>query len=406
MKSFKQYLTEARGPNLHLEHLEDEILNGGVEGTRGAINFLRSLRDMLGGHTKAPVNVSVKWDGAPAIYAGYLPGTTTFFVATKGLFNKEPKYATTHKEIDERFHSGLAPKLHVALDYFPKLGIKGIVQGDLMFTKDDLQKVTIYGEKYITFQPNTIVYAVPLHSDLARDIQRAKIGVVWHTGYRGDSLENLRTEYNISTNYMKNVPGVWHHDARFEDVSGKATFTEQETLILNRILSEAGKMFNKVDARFLDDLSNDQEIHSLIKIFNNSKIRQGQKIGSPSKHASEFIQFVEQRIQKDVDAVKMDKTKDAKRKAGKELVSRIQRSRSQLIDIFDLYNVIIDAKIFVIRKLEQVKKTHMFVRTNDGFETTSPEGFVCIDHLGNAVKLVDRMTFSKHNFNVQKNWTK
>ena len=164
-----------------MEHLEDSVLNGGVDGTRGAINFLRSLRDMLGGHTQSPVNVSVKWDGAPAIYAGYLPGTDTFFVATKGLFNKEPKYATTHAEIDEKFHSGLAPKLHMALDHFPKLGIKGIVQGDLMFTKDDLKKVKIHGEQYIIFQPNTIVYAVPVKSHLAREIMRSKIGVVWHT---------------------------------------------------------------------------------------------------------------------------------------------------------------------------------------------------------------------------------
>jgi len=46
------------------EHLEDEVLNGGVVGTRGAISFLQSLRDMLAGHsTGRTVNLTTKWDG-------------------------------------------------------------------------------------------------------------------------------------------------------------------------------------------------------------------------------------------------------------------------------------------------------------------------------------------------------
>ena len=85
MLTFKQYLTEAKeGKNLHLEHLEDEVLNNGINGTRGAINFLQSLRDMLAGNAKRSVNVTVKWDGAPAVFAGINPENGKFFVGTKG----------------------------------------------------------------------------------------------------------------------------------------------------------------------------------------------------------------------------------------------------------------------------------------------------------------------------------
>jgi hypothetical protein len=73
----------------------------------------------------------------------------------------------------------------VLLPELKKLGIKGIVQGDLMFTQSDLKKQTINGVEYITFQPNTIVYSVPADSDLARTILSAKVGIVFHTTYNG-----------------------------------------------------------------------------------------------------------------------------------------------------------------------------------------------------------------------------
>ena len=73
MISFLELTEDKGGKNLHLEHLEDEILNYGVDGGRAALNFLRSLRDMLAGASRSSVNMSVKWDGAPAIFAGINP---------------------------------------------------------------------------------------------------------------------------------------------------------------------------------------------------------------------------------------------------------------------------------------------------------------------------------------------
>jgi hypothetical protein len=190
MLSFKEYLIEAaqEGKNLHLEHLEDEVLNHGVDGTRAAINFLQSLRDMLAGNAKKSVNVSVKWDGAPAIFAGINPENDKFFVGTKGVFNVNPKVNYTDADIDKNHSAaGLNAKLKVALKYLPKLGITDVLQGDMLFTDNDLKQETIDDKSYITFTPNTITYAIPKES--SHKITKAKMGIVWHTTYSGEKLE-------------------------------------------------------------------------------------------------------------------------------------------------------------------------------------------------------------------------
>ena len=185
---FSEYITESKkeGANLHLEHIEDEVLNRGVNGARDAINFLQSLRDMLAGHAESRVNLTTKWDGAPAVFCGINPDNGKFFVGTKGVFNANPKLNYTDEDIDNNHPSeGLNAKLKIALRYLPKLGIKGVLQGDMMFARGDIQDKTIDGVDYITFQPNTIVYAVPADSKLAQSMRAAQMGIVFHTSYTG-----------------------------------------------------------------------------------------------------------------------------------------------------------------------------------------------------------------------------
>ena len=146
MHKFLEILTEDKGgKNLHLEHLEDEILNYGVDGGRAAINFLRSLRDMLAGSSRSSVNMTVKWDGAPAIFAGIDPEDGKFFVAKKSVFNVDPKLYKSNEEIDADLSGTLNDKFKVALQELSKLGIKGVLQGDLMFT-DDVETSKIDGK--------------------------------------------------------------------------------------------------------------------------------------------------------------------------------------------------------------------------------------------------------------------
>ena len=408
---FTEYLTEAvkEGKNVHLEHIEDETLNRGVPGARDAINFLRSLRDMLAGHSDSKVNVTTKWDGAPAIFAGINPENGKFFVGTKGVFNKNPKLNYTDEDIDNNHPSeGLNAKLKVALRYLPKLGIKGVLQGDMMFTKGDIDKQVIDGVPYITFQPNTIVYAVPSGSKLARAMLDAQLGVVFHTSYTGKTLEDMKASFNIDIKNLQTTKDVWFRDAYFVDASGTATFTEEETKHITEVLSRAGKLFQTINPMTMNRIAASDAILTMIKTFNNTKVRSGERIKDTRLHTMELISWVENKLNKEILAVKMEKTKQKKQQEKNEVMRFFRGNAGELKKIFDLQNDLVESKNMIITKLQQLRQvTGTFLKTEDGFKVTNPEGFVAVDKLkGSAVKLVDRLEFAHANFNAQKNWDK
>ena len=405
MFAFTSFLTEQK--NLHMEHLEDEVLNGGVAGARGAINFLQGLRDMLAGNSASSVDVTVKWDGAPAVFAGTNPENGQFFVGTKGVFAKNAKINYTDTDIDNNHSGGLASKLKVALKELSKVNIKGVLQGDMMYTSEDLQKETIDGEPYITFQPNTIVYAIPVKSKLAAKLLSSNMGIVWHTTYSGDTMEDMTASFGVSSGAFSESSSVWQADASFKDHSGSATMTSTETDSVTKILSQAGKVFRQIDSNTLAMVAGDPTPKELIKTYNNKMVREGQKISNPKKHTAGVIKFVYDKLKADVDKVKRETTKIEKKRKMDLYVDFFRDHSSDLVKIFALQNLLIDAKLLIVRKLEQVKSIKTLMKTSTGFRVTAPEGFVAIDKLkGGAVKLVDRMEFSMQNFNAAKNWDK
>ena len=405
MFAFASFLTEQK--NLHMEHLEDEVLNGGVEGTRGAINFLQGLRDMLAGSSASSVDVTVKWDGAPAVFAGINPENDQFFVGTKGVFAKNAKINYTDTDIDNNHSGGLAEKLKVALKELSKVNIQGVLQGDMMYTHNDITKETIDGEPYITFQPNTIVYAIPVKSKLAAKILSSNMGIVWHTTYSGDTMEDMTASFGVSSGAFSESSSVWQADASFKDTSGSATMTSKETDDVTKILSQAGKVFRQIDSNTLAMVAGDPTPKELIKTYNNKMVREGQKITNTRKHTAGVIKFVYDKLKADVDKVKRETTKTEKQRKMDLYVDFFRDHSSDLVKIFTLQNLLIDAKLLIVRKLEQVKSIKTLMKTSTGFKVTAPEGFVAIDKLkGGAVKLVDRMEFSMQNFNAAKNWDK
>jgi hypothetical protein len=412
MISLSQYLTESKeGKNVHLEHIEDEPLNRGVEGTRDAINFLRSLRDMLAGNASgSTVNLTTKWDGAPAIFAGINPANGKFFVGTKGVFAKNAKLNYTDKDIDT-YHpgEGLNKKLKLALRYLPELGITGVIQGDMMFSKSDLKRQTIDGSDYIIFQPNTVVYSVPTESALAKQMTNAQIGVVWHTSYVGPSLEDMKASFGVDIGRLKQTRNVWFRDASFVDASGTATFTSKETEELTSVLSEAGSLFRQISSRTLNEISVNDSYKIQIKAWNNLKVREGKEITNTSTHVQQLILSIEEKLNKSIAEAKKQDTKLKRQKEKTIVVGWYKANKNELKKIFDLQNLLVRAKLMIVRKLEQVKSSiGTYMRTDEnGFKVTAPEGFVAVDTMkGNAVKLIDRLTFSQTNFNAVKNWSK
>ena len=412
MISFNEMLTEDKGgKNLHLEHLEDEIINYGVDGGRAAINFLRSLRDMLAGSSRSSVNMTVKWDGAPAIFAGIDPSDGKFFVAKKSVFNVNPKLYKTEGEINADLSGALNSKFKIALAEFSKLGIKGVLQGDLMFT-DDVETTNIDGQRYYTFQPNTIVYAVPVDSDLGKTISKAKIGVVWHTTYSGNELQDMKASFGANIKGLTKSSSVWMDDATYKDTAGKATFTQGETDAITAILSDTGKTFQRINAvqlkKFLalqEGLTGNMAGASL-KTYNNSKVRQGQKVTNPRSHASGYPAWVEQHVQKQIDKAKSPAGKKKYQNIQTEMVREFKKYVRVLEYVITFQNLLVDAKMQIVKKLNSIKGlTDTFIRTSNGFKVTNPEGYVAIDRVsGGAVKLVDRMEFSFNNFTAIKAW--
>ena len=407
---FSEYITEAKeGKNLHLEHIEDEVLNRGVAGTRDAINFLQSLRDMLAGHAESRVNITTKWDGAPAVFCGINPENGKFFVGTKGVFNKNAKLNYTNADIDANHPGeGLNAKLKVALRYLPKLGIKGVLQGDMMFAKGDIKTQTIDDQEYITFQPNTIVYAVPTDTKLSDMMLAAQMGIVFHTSYTGKTMDDMKASFNIDINNLTRTKDVWFRDAYFIDASGTATFTEDETKQITRVLSDVGSKFKSTSSLVLNRIASSEILQVQIKTFNNTKVRAGEAIKNTAQHTRELIKWIEDKHNKEILAAKKEETKK-KRIAEKNEMMRFFRSyANELQKIFDIQNDIVIAKNMVIKKLQQLRQvTGTFLQTENGFKVTNPEGFVAVDKLkGNAVKLVDRLEFSLANFSAAKAWSK
>jgi len=409
MFAFSNFLTEQK--NLHMEHLEDEVLNGGVAGTRGALNFLQGLRDMLAGNADASVNVTVKWDGAPAVFAGINPENDRFFVGTKGIFAKTGKINYTDTDIDDNHPGGgassLNNKLKVALKELPSANIKGILQGDFMFVPEMLVKETIDNEPYITFQPNTIVYAVPVKSELAAKILSSNMGIVWHTTYSGNTMEDMTASFGVNPGSFREVGSIWQTDASFQDTSGTATMTKKETGDVTKILSKAGKLFRQLDSNVLGMIANDDQTGELVKAYTNKMIRQGEKITNVRKHTAGLIAFVYDKLKAEIDKVKREETKKNKKDVMDRYVGFLRKNSGEFVKIFAMQNLLIDAKLLILRQLEKVKSIKTLMKTSTGFRVTAPEGFVAIDNLkGGAVKLVDRMEFSMQNFNAAKNWDK
>ena len=413
MIRFKEMLDESKaGKNLHLEHLEDEIINYGVDGGRAAINFLRSLRDMLSGNSRSSINMTVKWDGAPAIFAGKDPEDGKFFVAKKSVFNVSPKLYKTEAEIDDDLSGDLNAKFKVALAEFSKLGIDGVLQGDLMYT--DLDTTTIDGTKYYTFQPNTIVYAVPVDSDLGATMNASKIGVVWHTTYTGTALQDMKASFGANISSLSKPSSVWMDDATYKDTSGKSTMTEKETQKVTASLSATGSTFKRINPNMLKKFLKVQEsmtgaiAGASLKTYNNSKVRAGEKITNPKQHAAGYVKWVEMSIQKQVDKVKSTAGKEKYSKMKKEYAREVSKHTNNLTQIITFQNYLVDAKMQIVKKLNSVKGlTDTFIKTANGFKVTNPEGYVAIDRIsGGAVKLVDRMEFSFNNFTAIKAWDK
>ena len=400
MFSFKGFLTKDK--NTHLEHLEDDIINRGSVGGINAINFLKSVRNMLAGSGKTP-NITVKWDGAPAIICGINPENGKFFVGTKSVFNKTPKINYTTADIRRNHGGEVAKKLQVCLDQLSRLRIKGILQGDLLFT-DDLKSVTIDGEKMISFTPNTITYAVPVDSDIGRRIKRAKMGIVFHTQYSGKTMDSLSAGFGTVTGSSnRNVflaSAAYKQTSVMFDKSELSKFDAQIRMAEGS-LSKAKPILDLMSGNVTDELS----VGYRLKTFFNYYIKNSNSdMGKVKVMQQQFRDYYENFINAEIDSRKTPKGKEKFIKAKADNLRFIDRNRTALYFAIASHITLANAKNTLLQKMNQIQSIGNFLRTSKGYRVTAPEGYVAVDNVAGAVKLVDRLEFSRQNFTMPKGW--
>ena len=405
-------LTESSDKNLHLEHLEDLILNDGYNGANTALKYVNALRIMLNVGGEGQSKVTVKWDGAPAVFCGTDPVDGKFFVGTKAVFGKtENKAAKSSSDIDNWYpNEGLNKKLKIALAYLKQLKIQGVLQGDMMFTADDIETTTINGEDVYTFTPNTITYSVPVNSDIGKKIKTAKIGVVFHTTYTGETLADMKAEFGASVSNLAQISSVWYDDAYYKDVGGKATLTSKENEVVKNGLHQAHITLKKAQPETFNKFLEDPALATWLKPFINKRITSGQSVGEPIQFVKEFIEYFKEKMEGEITKLKTGAEGPAAQKRLEKILTTekfVEDNLNTILIVMAVYKQVIQLKLKLLKKLERIEQSvGTFLKTEDGYKVTNPEGFVAFGMEGGAVKLNDRLEFNKANFNQAKSWSK
>ena len=388
----------------HLEHLEDEMLNYGVDGCMAAVSFLKELRKMLG-HQESSGFMQTKWDGAPSVVCGVNPENGMFFVGTKSVFNKtEPKILYSEAEIDMLYSGDLAEKLKYSLRYFSELGIEGVVQGDLLFTSD-LRTETINGERLHTFRPNTITYGIPEDHPIGRAASTAKIGVVFHTHYTGDELASMQARAGAKVEGSRDALVV-KNDTPMDRVG----FSRAEMTKFNNYITKIERMC-KICGDFLDELvgasgsTGDAKFHisTFLKPFFNSQIKNAQSISNIDEALYDLANFYHEKTSKELAKIKTPANLVKKRNLVYESENYLVNNVYKFKAMIALYKELQAVKQMVIDKLDHLEEFRTFVQTEKGYKVTTPEGYV-LHKDGSMIKFVNRLEFAYNNFTLQKQW--
>ena len=400
MFNFRGFLTSDK--NTHLEHLEDDIINRGSKGGDNAINFLKSVRNMLAG-SGSTANITVKWDGAPAIICGVNPENGKFFVGTKSVFNVTPKINYTQRDIKSNHSGVVAKKLSVCLANLSRLNIRNILQGDLLFT-DDLKMINIDGEKMVSFTPNTITYAVPVTSDLGRRIMKANMGIVFHTQYSGKNMKSLSASFGTvtgSSNRKIFLASAGYQESKVMFDKGELSKFDAQIRMAEGSLYKGSNMLDLMSKTSNDTLS----VGFRLKTYFNHYIRNSNAgMEKVSVMQSQFESYYESALQAEIDSRKTDKGKAKYIQAKADGLNFIKRNKSALYFAIASHITLGNCKTTLLQKMNQIQSIGHFIRTSNGYRVTAPEGYVAVDKVAGAVKLVDRLEFSRQNFTMPKGW--
>ena len=393
--------------NTHLEHLEDDIFNSGPAGVTNSINFLKSLREMLTtGSGGAQMKVTTKWDGAPAIICGRDPQDGRFFVGTKSVFNKtNPKVVYSEADAD-RLYPGqtVGSILKNCLQRLSTLPIQGVLQGDLLYQKTPAV-IMLEGKRTYSFRPNTITYTVDVKSELGQKVGASKLGIVFHTEYTGTSMTDLMAGFGADVSKLQGKPEVAVFSSEFQNVGGAANLSKVERASVNRTIlaAETNLRQGQTFIKGIQDVGKGPfTLPALFKVYFNQVVREG-RVPPAQIMSKQFCSFIDKKFTTEIAKKKTGKSKVEWMKRRNEAVKYLNTNRTSMNNALDGFKNLMDAKVMIINKLTKIKSVGTFLEEENGLRATNPEGFVAIRD-GAALKLVDRLEFSRANFTAAKDW--
>jgi hypothetical protein len=391
----EEVLTEFK--RTHLEHIEDLVVTDGYEGGKAIIEYYKGLLFTLKGTSSEAMEVSVKWDGAPAVVCGTHPETGKFFVGTKAVFNKKDvKINYTKQDIAKNHGTDtLGQKLLKCLVHLSKLNMQGVYQGDLLFT-DDVSRNNIGGKPHLTFRPNEITYAVPEDTGLAKQIAAAKVGIIFHTTYVGNTLADMTAKGGADISAFTTSSDVFFDNAVYKDVSGTANFTAEETKSFMAGIDKMESLLENVPRDLATSLGNSDFV-DFFKLYINAQVKAGILPGNVNQFLQGFQKFYMERMQGQIAGLKTDKAIDMRKSKMSDMQNILARMKRPLQAMLTFYKAAQKMKSIVLKKMNQAMAIGSFQQTDNGLQVTDPEGFVAVDRSGNAVKLVDRLGFSRRN---------
>jgi hypothetical protein len=394
MISFTSYLNESANEEklTHLEHAEDHPINAGEEGFKHAFNTLHGTHLALQGK-KSSVSLSTKYDGSPSVIFGHHPESGRFFVASKSVFNKDPKLNYTESDIQKNHgHApGLVSKLTAALHHLPKVTPnRGVYQGDIMHSglksKTNSQGDIESSAGSVHFKPNTITYSAKNGTPEAAKAKAAKIGVAVHTAYHGNKLEDMKAHYNADVSHFNKHPDVHMIDTSFKPSSANYTPDAQKTF--EGHMKKAVEANNKLKSYSHIEGGNESHKEHL-KTYINQTVRDN---STPS--VSGYKAHVTNKLQKEVDKVKTDKAKAAKTETLNKTVAHIDANKPAFKSTLEIHKHLQNAKNVLAHTLGGAD--YAFHHSING-KSVKPEGHVAVLH-NRPTKVVDRSEFSAANF--------
>jgi len=399
MMQFNLYLTEASEEKLtHLEHAEDHVINDGMEGFAHAYHNLEDVKDQVNGK-KNKTKIATKYDGSPSIVFGHHPETGKFFVASKSVFNKDPKLNYTAEDIEKNHgHApGLVQKLKQALQHLPKVTPKkGVYQGDVMHSgikskTNPHGDIVNEGGKY-HFKPNTLTYSTAHNSAEGKKIATSKFGVAVHTAYEGKTLAGMKAQYGADLSHFHTHPDV-HVISTVDDVH-KADLNTNQAHTYEHHMAQAKQAFNNTDKNEYGAIEGHQE-H--LKTYINKTVREGTK---PSVQG--YAEHLKEQHLKAIAKVKTAKAVNSKMDKMHEDMAHVKKHNEQFQKILDMHHHLQAAKDQLVHSLSAKPKFEHSIPKPGATKITGgtpakPEGFVVIRN-NRPTKFVDRAEFSRANF--------